>query len=89
MIGLCPLCRSEGIEHPASGLCVAGASCSNPRCILHIHHQDDTNRHVLSDQWPKPCIYEARAEDGSLRMTGSGRAWCQVHGFDCPSMHRN
>jgi hypothetical protein len=64
MIGRCPLCKSEGVEHAASGLCVAGASCSNPRCILHIDSQDETNRHVLLTEWPKPCIFEARSEDG-------------------------
>lgn len=88
MIGRCPLCKSEGVEHAASGLCVAGASCSNSRCILHINYQDETNRHVLLEDWPKPCIFEPRAEDCSLRITSAGRAWCQVHGFDCPSMSR-
>lgn len=86
MIGRCPLCKSEGIEHAGGAIFHAGASCSSPTCILHIGFQDETNRHVLLDQWPKPCIFECRSEDG--RSLGVSRAWCQVHGFDCPSMAR-
>lgn len=86
MIGRCPLCGSEGVEHPGTLHVYDGASCSNGRCILYIGYQDDTNCHVLLSQWPKPCIFEARAEDGRMAMGGTTRAWCQVHGFDCPSM---
>lgn len=49
----CPICGSAAIEHPAEGLCGAGASCSNYQCILHIYSQDETNKHVGLEQWPK------------------------------------
>lgn len=52
-LGPCPLCKSPPVEHPAQGLCVAGASCSNPFCILHIMFQNETNRHVTAEEWPK------------------------------------
>jgi hypothetical protein len=34
-----------------------------------------------------PCIYEARDWNGHTALhSGTGRAWCRVHGFDCPNM---
>ncbi len=36
-----------------------------------------------------PCIYEARDWNGNMpNFSGTGRAWCQIHGFDCPNMTR-
>ncbi len=81
MIGPCPLCGSAGVEHPATHQFIAGASCSNHQCILHENSQDETNKHVRLEQWPKPCVFECREEPH-----GSSRGWCQVHGFDCPSI---
>ena len=53
----CPLCGAGAIEHPIEGVPADGlvpvASCSNTECILHISYQDETNRHVLLEQWPK------------------------------------
>lgn len=45
----CPLCHSPPEDH---GWFVA-CSGANGRCILVAHHQDDTNEHVIRDQWPK------------------------------------
>ena len=53
VIGPCPLCESEGVEHPAQSLLVAGASCSNAQCILHIDYQDECNQHVRLEQWSR------------------------------------
>jgi hypothetical protein len=37
-----------------------------------------------------PCIYEARDWNGHATMhSGTGRAWCRSHGFDCPNMQLN
>ena len=83
-IGLCPLCGSEGVLHPAvNDSAQAGASCANEDCILHIDYQDETNRHANLNQWPKPCVFEWRTFDGS--RYGPDRVWCRVHGPDCPS----
>lgn len=89
MLGRCPLCKSEGVEHPGNELLHAGASCSNERCILHINNQDYVNVHVLLTQWPQPCVFEHRDANGNHGQThGVGRAWCRVHGFGCPELNK-
>ncbi len=36
---------------------------------------------------PKVCEFECRAPDGSKpEGFGNGRAWCVLHGFDCPEL---
>jgi hypothetical protein len=32
------------------------------------------------------CVLESRAMDGGPYIGGHGRAWCRVHGFDCPKL---
>lgn len=33
------------------------------------------------------CVFEARDEDGKANpMVSDARAWCQAHGFDCPTL---
>jgi hypothetical protein len=71
----CPICGSAAVEHPAEGLCGAGASCSNYQCILHVGPQDETNRHVQLEQWPKAVsdpvvLIGVDLDCGSLEVVG-------------------
>jgi hypothetical protein len=48
----CPLCGSPAVAHVDARGRAWAASCTG-KCILHIDYQDETNRHVPIEEWPK------------------------------------